>query len=127
MRRALARRAQDRTPQMRTIAGSGFLEATEPGLREAEVTTGPKRRVRTRRFLVITGDPALSFSYYVRRRLYSRHPAQPAKLIDPKTGEVRGWMDPVTRRIYRDAACTIPCRQPTETRGEGPAGQEPKR
>lgn len=48
----------------------------------------------------VLSDPALSFSYYLRRMLqprYGRYVVSPCRVIDPKTGRVVATIDPVTR------------------------------
>lgn len=74
---------------------------------------GYRRAVRARVFVQpqtkgrIMGDPRVGFAYALRARL-SAPAIAPARLIDPKTGDIRGYMDPVSRRVFQDEALTQP-------------------
>lgn len=80
------------------------------------------RRVRTVKFSVgetrqgVSGDPATAFAWMLRRRLHTPGPSS-ARIIDPQTGAVIGYIDVETRRRWQDAACTIPLLPPKK---EGP-------
>jgi hypothetical protein len=84
--------------------GSTMITADNPERIDATETVTARRG--TRRYVRLGGsagragvhrDPALSIAYWIRAKLNAR--IAPAKILDPKTGAVRGYQDPITRRV----------------------------
>jgi hypothetical protein len=98
------------SPLRNTDRGSayGSTMVTPDNPERAESTETVRRPPHTKRYVRLGGtvgqsgivrDPAVSLSYWVRAK-FNAPGIAPAKLIDPKTGEVRGYQDPITRRIF---------------------------
>jgi hypothetical protein len=89
------------------VSALGSTMITQDNPDRVDSTETVKSRRDTRRYRRLGGsggregiyrDPALSISYWIRGKLNVR--IAPAKVIDPKTGEVRGYQDPITRRVF---------------------------
>ena len=117
-RRAISRiEARDRGRPFPSFGGNPTDVVEEHQTPDLRLKGSRRHDVRTRTFSVVPTragvlqDPTTAFGYYVRQRLASRSP-EPAKLIDPQTRQVFAYMDSVTRRVWADAACTIPYVKP---------------
>jgi hypothetical protein len=108
-------RAAESTKAFASASSSGLIGGESLAVPDVKLEKRRKSPIRVRTFMIgatrggVTGDPRMAVAYWMRKKLSSvLQPVAPARLIDPTTGAIRGYMDPNTRRVFKDARLTKP-------------------